>query len=123
MFRGVDHDICQIAWQTIMPAVVEAARTQITNKLDGTIIVIDPTKSHTYYDPSFKDVLFEASVISTPDPKYRMVAMDKAIVTARLRMPSCRVQQEFPYYKKGDVKWGGATIDAGGLIVAFSGVQ
>lgn len=42
----------------------------------------------------------------------------------RIKLPSSMIQTQYPHpYVLGNTKWGGDTVDEGGLVVAFSGVQ
>jgi hypothetical protein len=129
MFTGINATICRQAFYTIMPAIERAAKEGTTNKLKGVIVVLDPRLRPVMgTQTEMQDaVLFTDSVdptINGEQQKYGEIALSKAFVTWRTGQPSCRIQQEFPYqYEAGMTKWGGSTVDRGGLIVAFSGVQ
>jgi hypothetical protein len=118
VFTGINRDICEMAWQMVLPAIEASDDARVTNKFDGCIVVIDPR-------PHRQGTIIFREVIRTTTPqKYRDLAIDKAQLTQEHKLPSSVIQQQFPYlFNEGDSKWGGSTIDDGGLIVAFSGVQ
>ena len=117
VFTGISEMICDVAWMVIRPSIEKAASAGITNKLAGAMIVLDPRSEEEF-------VLYANVIDDAQDPIYSNIAMAKASVTFKHRKPSSVVQQQYPYlYQEGDTKWGGCTIDAGGLIVALSGVQ
>ena len=129
MFTGISEEICAEAWEGLQPLIKHFAVKARFNKFDGTIVVIDP---RVIDRPKMADALkvFDASIIfvgfvgDNETPKYTDIARSKAFVTWKTGLPSSLVQQQYPYlYTEGDTIWGGSTIDAGGLIVAFSGVQ
>lgn len=128
MFNGISDRLCEDAWSLLYPTLREAADTGVTNKFAGCIVVLDPRATYRG-QPTVEDVVLYTSSIHMPEPddandKYVRIAMAKAYVTFKHRMPSAVVQQRYPYlYEDGDTKWGGSTITPGGLIVAFSGVQ
>ncbi len=115
MFKGLSHEICQQAWELVLPAIRNAAETGVTNKLAGTIVVLYPGT----------DVpVFTAQIDPDQDQKYVEIASKKALLSARTGMPSSVIQQQCPHlYEIGDTKWGGSTVMPGGIVVAFSGVQ
>lgn len=116
MYSGLTEDICQQAWEIVLPSIEHAAATDVTNKQAGTIVVLDPYTG---------DLLFvEAVDPNHPDVrKYDEIAHAKARVSWETGLPSRIVQQEAPHlYKPGMTKWGGAVIEHR-VVVAFSGVQ
>ena len=119
MFTGISEDVCGFAWhKMVLPAIAPMAELGIINRYAGCIIVVDP------YFPGFTP-LFTATINGENDDYiYMRIAEAKARVSHRTRLSSSLVQTQYPYlYKEGDTKWGGSTVDAGGLVVAFSGVQ
>ena len=127
MFTGVDQVICAVAWELVQPSIKRAANLGVVNKCNGVVIVLDPRKRpvHGTLDECKNAVMFKSALGNGSDySKYGDIALSKAHVTFKNQMPSSVVQQQFPHlYEVGNTKWGGSTIDAGGLIVAFSGVQ
>lgn len=122
MFTGIDEDICAYAWELLQPSIKNLAEFGVTNKHAGVVIVLDPDEP--YSDSIGIPILFGDSVSDQDYEKYNEIACAKALVSWRTGLPSSLVQTEFPYlYREGDTKWGGSTVDAGGLVVAFSGVQ
>jgi hypothetical protein len=115
MFTGISTEICAQAWEIILPSIEKAAAMGVTDRLAGTVIVLDPTlETH--------EILFTGHV-GEPNPNPTGWATAKAAVTLRTGLDSSRVRQDFPHlYKEGDIKWPGAIV-RDGLVVAFSGVQ
>jgi len=117
MFTGLTEDICQQAWELILPTINYAIRNEITNNYAGTIVVV---RSETADEEEFN--FFRS--LPDSDPKYKTIAISKAYVSISTGLPSSVVQQQCPYlYEAGDTKWGGSTVMPGGVVVAFSGVQ
>lgn len=116
MFTGISSDICAKAWEVVLASISAAANSGITNKLAGTIVVLDPLNG---------EVLFTAHV-DDDNPKwdlYEQIAIAKARTTWETGLNSHDVQQNAPHlYRPGMTKWGGAVIE-NKLVVAFSGVQ
>lgn len=115
-YVGLTDTICQVAWEIIKPSIIRAAELNVTNKLAGTIVVLEPWTG---------DVLFQARVDNDhPDAEvYDKIALTKANVTWATKLPSRVVQQSAPHlYLVGMTKWGGAVIE-NGLVVSYSGVQ
>lgn len=116
MFTGLTREICETAWECCRPSVVRAAHLGVTNKLAGTIVVLDPWTG---------EYLFSAVVdLDHPDKsKYDEIALAKARVSWTTGLTSRQVQQDAPHlYLPGMTKWGGSAIE-NKLVVAFSGVQ
>ena len=118
VFVGLNEDFCAEAWEMILPAIAHGAHLGVLNKHAGCIVVLDPASDDF-------EVLFTKTINGEEaDAKYVEIAHAKARVTHRTGLPSSLVQTQYPYlYQEGDTKWGGSTIDDGGLVVAFSGVQ
>ncbi|MCA9349192.1 hypothetical protein KC878_03575 [Candidatus Saccharibacteria bacterium] len=119
MFTGISEGVCGFAWHTmVLPAIQPLADIGVINKHAGCIVVVDPNA------PEFQ-VIFTATINGAEeDQKYMHIAMAKAAVSHRTGLSSSLVQTQYPYrYREGDTKWGGSTVDRGGLVVAFSGVQ
>jgi hypothetical protein len=115
MFTGISADVCARAWEILLPAIEKAATLEVTARLTGTVIVLDPTS------PSHA-ILFTGDV-GAPNPMTTEWATAKAAVALRTGMDTSRVRQDFPHlYKEGDIKWEGG-VNRDGLVVAFSGVQ
>ena len=127
MFTGITKDVCVAAWDIILPNIHSASLANLVNKFAGTFVVLDPRVTYTSQTIEEMPVLFKVSIINDSAElmaKYEEIALAKAYITFKRRMPSAIVQQRFPYlYNEGDTKWGGSTITEGGLIVAFSGVE
>ncbi len=116
MYAGLTEEICTAAWDIVLTTVEYAYERGITNKLAGTIVVLDPYTG---------TVLFKCRVDQNhPDAeKYDEIALAKAQVSWETGLPSRQVQQEAPHlYRPGMTKWGGSVIE-NKLVVAFSGVQ
>ena len=117
MFTGITTEICQQAWEIITPSLAAASKDGVTNNHAGTVIVLDPQT---------EEVIFSAVIDSEHEKAlmYSEIAKAKAEVSRRTGMPSSLVQTQDPdLYVEGDTNWGGSTVDEGGLVVAFSGVQ
>ena len=108
--------ICQTAWAIAKPAAVEAAQRGVTNKLAGTIIVLDPRDGTVLFEERLNE--------SHPNKeKYDAIARAKTLVSRDTGLPSRYVQQDAPHlYSVGMTKWGGSVVE-NKLVVAFSGVQ
>ena len=121
MYKGLNENLCQLAWELVKPLVIKAAGNSIIKRRAGTIVVCRPGQS-----PGDQlEVLFMAQVDSNyPDAaEYSEIALAKARVSLRTGLPSRTVQQDAPHlYESGMTKWGGSVIE-NGLIVAFSGVE
>jgi len=121
--------VCEKAWEGLQPLIEHFHRNGPFNKLVGTIIVIDPRdidRPKAEHQEAVFDskILFKGFVGDFEIERYTKVARSKALLTWRHRLPSSVIQQQYPHvYGSGDTIWGGSTIDAAGLIVAFSGVQ
>lgn len=116
MYTGINEEICKKAWNIALGVVRRAHYGGVTNKDAGTIVVLNPHTGR---------VLFQDQVNPNHESadKYDEVALAKAGLTWRTKLPSRVVQQNAPHlYKPGDTKWGGSVIQDG-LVVAFSGVQ
>lgn len=104
----------------IRPAIGITHGKDITTKLAGAFVVLDPRTG---------EVLFEADIDPNHEKaqQYRVVARGKADMSWVTGLPSREVQQSDPFiYEVGDIKWGGAVVRGLGqrkLVVAFSGVQ
>lgn len=125
LFTGIDAKICEQAWQMTLPCISYAASRKITNKFAGCIVVVDPRLPYLGFGGVEElPYIYTAMINEDDDQKYRIIAHHKAHLTWKHKLSSADIQQRFPYlYEDGDTKWGGSTIDSGGLIVAFSGVQ
>lgn len=129
MFTGISEEICKEAWAGTQPLIQHFADTKRFNKFKGTVVVVDPRvvdrpKSEHAREVFDAACIFVGFVGDDEDEKYTAVALSKAFVTWKTGLPSSIVQQQHPYaYSLGDTIWGGSTINDGGLIVAFSGVQ
>ena len=116
MYAWLTEEICAAAWRIVLPMVEQAWGTAITNKLAGTIVVLDPYNGQ---------VLFQCRVrVDHRDAeKYDQIALAKATVSWETGLPSRQVQQDAPHlFLPGMTKWGGSAIEHK-LVVAFSGVQ
>jgi hypothetical protein len=128
-FTGLSKEICQQAWSVMQPSIEALHVSGLSNKFAGTVIVIDPRqidrpKAEHSIDVFAKAIIFAGHVGDEEDPKYTQIALHKAYQTWKRKMPSSLIQQQHPeLYEEGDTTWGGSTITASGLIVAFSGVQ
>jgi hypothetical protein len=122
------EELCQRAWESLQPTLVLLHGKGYTNKLKGTMIVLDPRiidrPKNEHADKVFADsVLFKGFVGDVEEPKYTEIALGKALLTWKHGLPSSVIQQHRPHlYGDGDTIWGGSAIN-GGLITAFSGVQ
>lgn len=122
-FTGVNADICETAWDMIRPAVEQAHTLGVTNKLAGTIIVVEPTNPWDIGSMTDVPVMFRGHVGANEMDDYIEMATKKASLSWRTGKSSRDVQQNAPHlYLHGDAKWGGSVV-RDGLIVAFSGVQ
>ena len=116
MFVGLTRDICEQAWDVIHPAIVRAAERGVTNRLTGTLVVLDPVAS----DGS---ILFTAHVNGEVNERTQEFATAKAQLVLRTGRDTSSLRSSAPHlYAPGDIKWPGGVIREG-LIVAFSGVQ
>lgn len=116
MFTGISKEICEMAWQIVLPSITRAAGIGVSNKLAGTVVVLDPWSG---------ELLFTAQVNPEhPDAeKYDEIAAAKAAISWEAKLPSRKVQQDAPnLYRIGMTKWGGAVIE-NNQVVSFSGVQ
>lgn len=116
MFTGINEDICRKSWEIVKPSVLEAKRLDVTNKVAGTYLVLNPWTG---------GVMFRAQL--DPDhvnaPLFNQIAESKAEVSWETGMTSREVQQNAPHlYRPGWTKWGGSAVEFK-LVVAFSGVQ
>ena len=110
------EETCIFAWAITKQAATEAATTGVTNKLAGTIIVLNP------WDGT---ILFEERLDESHSDKdkYDEIAKAKAQVSRDTGLSSREVQQNAPYLYTADMtKWGGSVVE-NKLVVAFSGVQ
>lgn len=125
MFVGISKEICEQADKILAPAIARAVKRGVTNKLAGCIVVLDPRMPYIGQAADNLPVIFKSTINDElADAKYVQIAYHKAWLTFKYRLPSAIIQQQYPYlYAEGNTKWGGSTIDDGGLIVAFSGVQ
>lgn len=119
------HDMCVKAWDIILPSIARAAEVGLTNKFDGTLLVLDPTIQYRHGVSVINDaILFTRRVIVSSTPTvYDNVVEEKAEVSWRTGRSSREIQQTAPHlYQEDDVKWGGSVV-RDDLIVSFSGVQ
>lgn len=115
-YSGLTKKICGDAWEIARASVIHAHDYGVTNKLAGTIVVLDPWTG---------EVLFEEDADEDHEnaEKYCEIARAKARVSWETGMTSREVQQNAPHlYKPGMTKWGGSAVEYK-LVVAFSGVQ
>lgn len=115
-FTGISKEICEAAWDLVLPSITHAAETGAINKLAGTIVVLNPATGQ---------VLFCATVNNQhPDANlFAVIAHGKASVSWETGLTSRQVQQDAPHlYQPGWTKWGGSAVE-NRLVVAFSGVQ
>jgi hypothetical protein len=116
MFTGLTRELCEKAWETILPAIEKAAADGTVVRRAGVVVVLDPTSAE-------GAVLFEGRVSDEDVDRYGEIARAKAALTRRTGLPTARVASDAPFlFTDGDIKWGGSTI-RDGLVVAFSGVQ
>lgn len=124
MYTGLTRGICATAWDMIVPAIGTAAQMDVTNKHEGTIFVLDPTKLFVGQEALPTDAVLYAEVVGgAENEKYTTIAEAKAYVSWRTGLPSRVVQQQAPHlFVPGMTKWGGSVV-RDGLVVAFGGVQ
>lgn len=116
MYTGLTPKICKTAWEICLPSLVVAAERGITNRLGGTIVVLDPRNG----EPLFSAV---ANPHHSDRYKFDDIAQAKARVSWNTGLSSRQVQQDAPHlYLPGMTKWGGSVTE-NKLVVAFSGVQ
>lgn len=124
MFTGINKDICANAWAALQPSIEHMSTLGITNRHAGVVIVLDPNESYDTEMFDYLPIVFTGQASDQDYDKYREIAWSKASLSWRTGLPSSLVQTQYPYlYQEEDTKWGGSTVDKGGLIVAFSGVQ
>lgn len=130
-FTGLTADICNQAVCLAGPSI-DKLLAERGNRQAGDLIIIDPTIP---YEPKYKaptDANFDELVLwsyqwgnpSEWEFPFTEIAKSKAYISWKTGQPAHRVQMDYPYlYQKGWTKFGGSYVDAGGLVVAFSGVQ
>lgn len=95
MFTGLTREICETAWEICLPSLAQAAKLGVSNKLAGTIVVLDPWTG---------ECLFSGVVdLDHPDKlKYDEIALAKARVSWETGLTSRQVQQDAPHlYRPG----------------------
>lgn len=126
----LDRDVCAAAWALVQPTVAAAARSGVTERLAGTVLVVPvPVRSQDVrtVDDVRRYTLFqgyvEGAAQDPDDAEYTAYALAKALTSVRTTLPSRQVQQESPHLlEPGMTKWGGSAVRVG-LVAAFSGVQ
>lgn len=135
-FTGLTAQICQQAFDLILPSIQAAARNGTTNKLAGHFVVLNPAVPYEakYNDATrtgeFDELVLWQQDINPNSPelaKYTAIAEAKALTSFQTGLPSHLVQVQYPsLYLPGMTKWGGSAVAGVGpvkLIVSFSGVQ
>lgn len=123
MFTGLNAEICRDAWVMCNASIVAAAHLGTTNKLAGTIVVLDPWSGEIMFQARVDDRRPLKPEYEEVAQKYDAIALSKARVGWQTGLTSRQVQQDAPHlYLSGMTKWGGSAIE-NKLVVAFSGVQ
>lgn len=113
---------------------IRAAKDKVVKRAHLAVVVVDPAVPYREMDTIEQEFAFfiEKAVLYVArfgDRKkwkypYDKIALGKAFLSWRYRLPSRRIQHEDAYLLvRGDTLYGGSVIDEGGLVVACSGVD
>jgi hypothetical protein len=115
MYTGLTTEICQRAWDMLVPAIRHGANSGLLNGYKGSLVVLNPANPD-------GEPFFTASLNDDPE-QFPQWAEAKTRVVARTGVDTSRMRDAEPHlYQAGDIVWPGG-IARSGMIVAFSGVQ